>query len=151
MKEFITWSDEISVGIQEIDDQHKQLILYINTLYDVMIHPKNKEHVVKEIMNNLTQYTIIHFAVEESLFRIFDYPRYEEHKKHHLELAQQVIDINVKVQAGEDMITSELLNFLRKWLYNHIMKEDKLYTPFLLKNGIKKDTKKSWFRRMWDM
>ena len=41
MKEFIAWSDEISVGIQELDDQHKQLVLYINTLYDIMIHPKN--------------------------------------------------------------------------------------------------------------
>ncbi len=44
-----------------------------------MIHPKNKESIVKEIMDNLTQYTIIYFSVEESLFRIFDYPQYEEH------------------------------------------------------------------------
>ena len=150
MGSFIEWSDKISVGIQELDEQHKQLVDLINRLFDAMTEGQDKAAVAKEIMNELIQYTIIHFAVEESLFRIFDYPDYDEHCKHHQELRLQAHEINQKVQSGERMITPELLFFLRKWITNHIMVEDKKYSPFLLKKGMKKSwVKNSWVGKIW--
>ena len=150
MADFIEWSDKISVGIQEIDEQHKQLVSLINRLYDAMVAGKDKEHIAKDIMNELLQYTIVHFATEECLFRIFEYPEYEEHCKHHEELRSQAQDINIRVQSGEQLISPELLFFLRKWITNHIMVEDMKYSPFLLKQGIqKKWKKKSWIGRIW--
>ena len=150
MAAFMEWNDKISVGIEEIDEQHKQLLDLINRLYDAMISGEKKLQVARDVLNDLMQYTVVHFAVEESLFRIFNYPDYEAHCAHHSELRAQVIDINRKVQSGEKMVTPELLVFLRKWLTNHIMVEDKAYAPVLLERGLKKNwEKKGWIGKIW--
>ncbi|MDW7645240.1 MAG: bacteriohemerythrin [Desulfuromonadales bacterium] len=152
MAAFMEWNDKISVGIEEIDEQHKQLLDLINRLYSAMVSGEQKLQVAKDVLNELMQYTIVHFAVEESLFRIFNYPDYEEHCAHHYKLREQVIDINRKVQSGEKMVTPELLVFLRKWLTNHIMVEDKAYAPVLLERGLKKNwEKKSWIGKIWSV
>lgn len=150
MSAFIVWSEEISVGIQEIDEQHKQLVSLINRLYDAMTLGEDKLQVARDVLNELMQYTLVHFSVEESLFRIFEYPDYEKHSERHRELREKVIEINRKVQRGERLITPELLFFLRKWITSHIMVEDKAYAPFLLNKGVKKNwEKKSWIGRIW--
>lgn len=150
MMNFIEWSDKISVGIQEIDEQHKQLVTLINRLYDAMTGGEDQFKASQEIMAELFQYTVVHFAVEECLFRIFEYPEYDAHCVHHEELRNQVFEINLKVQTGERLVTPELLFFLRKWITNHIMVEDKKYSPFLLKQGLKKTwVQTSWLGKIW--
>ncbi|MDY0189219.1 MAG: bacteriohemerythrin [Desulfuromonas sp.] len=150
MAEFIEWTDNISVGIQEIDEQHKQLVRLINHLYDAMVLGEDKLNVAKEVLSELEKYTVIHFAVEECLFRIFEYPDYAPHCELHKDLCNQVSEINLKVQSGERLITPELLFFLRKWITNHIMVEDKKYGPFLLKKGMKKSWSNSFsLSKIW--
>jgi hemerythrin len=152
MANFVEWSDELSVGIQEIDEQHKVLIALINRLFDeTVVHQTGSDSsVIDEILHELIEYTVIHFAVEESLFRIFDYPQTEAHTKHHNELKAQVVDIQKKVQRRETVVNTELLMFLKKWLSNHIQQEDKQYAPYLIKQGVKSSwAKKSWFGKIW--
>jgi len=151
MKEFISWSDELSVGLQEIDEQHKILINLINRLFNEAILHKADKTVISAILEELVQYTIVHFAVEESLFRIFDYPDTEMHQAHHDKLKQEVSSFQKKF-AGGAVIDIELMNFLRKWLTHHIMMDDKKYTPFFLEKGLKaKWTKqRSWMGKIWE-
>lgn len=147
-KLFVEWSDALSVGIQEIDDQHKTLINLINRLFDETIINQAPIKVTEQILNELVEYTVIHFAVEESLFRIFEYPEIEAHTNRHLDLKTQVLELQQKVKLGQSMVNSDLLMFLKKWLTNHILHEDKLYAPFLIKQGVKStSTKKSWLGR----
>ncbi len=146
-REFITWDDELSVGIQEIDEQHKILIDLINRLFNEAV-VKHNVAVANEILTELVQYTIIHFSVEESLFRIFNYPRYEKHKQQHEELKKQVITLKDKVEQGEE-ITTELISFLRSWLKKHILHEDKKYSSFLAEKGLETSrAKKSWLGKI---
>lgn len=150
IKPLISWSDDLSVGIEEIDEQHKIMVRLVNELYAGIIQ-KTDEEVVRKTLEELVQYTIVHFAVEESLMRIFDYPQYEEHKKHHQDLTTQVRDLYTKIQTGEAQISMELLNFLRAWLTNHIMIEDKHYSPYFLDRGLKGQwSKRSWSGRIWN-
>jgi hemerythrin len=88
--------NETSVGIQEIDEQHKILIDLINPLFDETITGSG-ENKVNVILDELVQYTIVHFAFEEALFRIFDYPDIQIHTKHHVDLKKQVFDLQEKV------------------------------------------------------
>jgi hemerythrin len=152
MKEFIPWSASMSVGIQEIDQQHKQLLSIINKLYELIIHfPTDNTGQINQILNELVQYTIIHFAVEESLFRIFNYPLYDEHVQTHTDLKRKIAAINEKVQNGDKKVTLELMTFLRKWLRNHIMIEDKKYEFFFINESIAITHKnKSWFAKILD-
>lgn len=150
IKPLVEWSEQLSVGIEEIDEQHKVLTRLINNLYEAIIK-KTDLHTVDNILTELVEYTVVHFAVEESLMRIFDYPQYEEHKKHHQELASQVMDIREKVKARKTAVSMELLNFLRSWLTNHIMIEDKHYSPYFLGKGVKsKWSRGGWTGKIWD-
>lgn len=147
----MSWSDDLSVGLQEIDEQHKILITLINRLFTEAIMQKADQSVVSKILNELVQYTIVHFSVEESLFRIFDYPEIEAHQKQHEQLKQKVLDFQRAFESGTP-INAELMSFLRKWLKDHIMITDKRYTAFFLEKGFKAQWSKrrSWAGKIWD-
>ncbi|MEN8178531.1 MAG: bacteriohemerythrin [Pseudomonadota bacterium] len=149
MSNFVEWSDALSVGIEEIDEQHKVLAGLVNRMHDA-IHKRHGSDVVKDILTELAEYTRIHFAVEESLMRILGYPGYEEHKKIHEELLLHVIELKEKVDSGKTAIGFELMHFLKNWLIKHIMEEDMNYTSFFLSAGAQpKLQKKSWIKRLW--
>ncbi|RDH83307.1 MAG: hemerythrin [endosymbiont of Escarpia spicata] len=149
MGAFVEWSDSLSVGIEEIDEQHKILVNLINRMHQA-IHERHGSDAVKGILAELADYTRIHFAVEESLMRILNYPGYEEHKEIHEELLSHVIELVQKVESGKTAIGFELLHFLKTWLTKHIMEEDMQYTGFFLAAGASpKLNKKSWIQRLW--
>ncbi len=149
MSNFVEWSDALSVGIEEIDEQHKVLAGLVNRMHDA-IHERHGSDVVKGILAELAEYTRIHFAVEESLMRILNYPDYESHKAIHEELLQHVIDLQEKVESGKTAIGFELMHFLKNWLTKHIMEEDMNYSGFFLNAGAQaKLKKKSWIKRLW--
>jgi hemerythrin len=149
MKTFITWTEELSVGIEEIDEQHKILIGLINRMHDA-IHQRHGSDVVEGILAELAEYTRIHFAVEESLMRILHFPGYEEHHDLHEELIQQIVDLQKKIASGKHAIGFELMHFLKVWLAKHIMEEDMQYSGFFLAAGAQPMLgKKSWAKRLW--
>lgn len=150
MKNLVEWSDDLSVGIEEIDEQHKILVSLLNRLHENIVKGTDLNE-VSLVLKELAQYTVIHFAVEESLMRIFDFPEYEAHKKHHEELTVQVIELQKKVDSGEKAISMEVLHFLRHWLTYHILGDDKKYTPFFLKHGLKSQwSQRSWMGKIWN-
>jgi hemerythrin len=145
----IEWSDELSVGIQEIDEQHRVLVDLLNEMHTA-IHEHHGREVSIRILQQLMEYTKIHFAVEESLMRIFEYPGYEEHKLQHEHLIKEIHDFEHKIVFEGNPISFQLLHFLRMWLTKHILESDMDYSPFLLKAGIKaKSGKQTWFKRLW--
>lgn len=149
MKNFITWTNELSVGIEEIDEQHKVLVGLINRMHDA-IHQRHGSDVVEGILAELAEYTRIHFAVEESLMRLLNFPGYEEHRELHEELIQQIVELQKKIAAGKHAIGFELMHFLKIWLSKHIMEEDMQYSGFFLAAGANpKLSNRSWVKRLW--
>ena len=149
MSNFVEWSDALSVGIEEIDEQHRVLVGLVNRMHEA-IHQRHGSDAVIGILAELADYTRIHFAVEESLMRILNYPGYEEHKAVHEELLQHVIELQEKVESGKTAIGFELMHFLKTWLTKHIMDEDMNYSSFFLAAGAQpKLQKKSWMSRLW--
>lgn len=140
----VQWSREYSVGIQEIDEQHRVWIALINELY-VALAQKDTHAKIGAVLNRLVDYTKIHFALEESLMRIFAYPGYEAHKRIHDALVRQVVEVVEKYQAGDGRIGMELLFLLRDWLLDHIKEKDTGYAPYLIKQGVLK----RWVRKFW--
>ena len=150
MKDIITWSDELSVGIEEIDTQHRGLVDMLNRLYHHAIEAPSDFDSVRDILKELVEYTVVHFATEESLFRIFKYPDMEAHTKQHEALKTQVQKIVHKVERREQKVDLELINFLRKWLRDHIMSSDKKYAPFLSEKGLEQSKPgKSWQEKLF--
>lgn len=140
----VQWNDDYSVDIQEIDEQHKCIVMYINELYDALAKKDNRD-LVADIIHKLVEYTKIHFAVEETLMRIFDYDGYEPHKAVHDKIVQQVLAYQGKFLAGDDKVGMELLMFLKGWLFEHINNVDKQYVETFHAAGVKK----SWLKKFW--
>ncbi len=137
----IEWSDSMSVGIQEIDEQHKVLVAIITQLHHA-IKEKHSSQVVVDILSRLTEYTKTHFMVEESILRIMKYPDYNDHKKQHDHLIKKMSHLKKKVKKGNTAIGFELSHMLKMWLVNHIQVSDKDHSEFLLKKGVAAHWKK---------
>lgn len=149
MSKFIEWSNEISVGIEEIDAQHRVLVDLLNEIHEAIQQGRTLE-VTKGIVDRLDEYTRVHFAVEESLMRILHYPDYERHKEEHEKLIAQLTDLHSKLEKGKGAIGFELAVFLKGWLTKHIMEGDKRYVAHFLAQGIKPElSKSSWTQRFW--
>lgn len=149
-EDLIQWSEELCVGIEEIDNQHKVLVDLLNSLHRAIVEHHGSE-AAQRILGELLEYTRIHFAVEESLMRILGYPDYEEHKHHHQLLLNEVRMLTRKLAEGRKSVNFELLHFLKMWLTKHIMEEDRDYTPFFLSKGVQKSyEKRSWVGKFWD-
>jgi hemerythrin len=145
----IEWSDNLSVGIQEIDDQHQFLVELLNKLHRA-IHQRQGTAAAEAILMELVDYTKIHFAVEESLMRILGYPAYVDHKQQHDHLIDEIHALQDKLSSGKASVTFELLHFLRTWLTKHIMEEDQHYSPFFLSRGaVATSDKRSVAGRLW--
>ena len=133
----IEWSDELSVGIDSIDEQHKKLVNMINALNDAMLTGSSNE-LLGKIFTGLAAYTQKHFAYEENMFAEYGYADSVKHKRQHSELIAQVVELKQNfIENPQAIITTDLMQFLKRWLTNHIMKTDKEYTEFLLSKGVK--------------
>jgi len=132
----ISWKDEYSVGISEIDRQHHKLIDLINQLNDAMTQGKGKE-ILGKILADLISYTHNHFKAEEKLFDQYGYPDAEEHKIKHQKMTEKVLDLQKQFKAKKISITFEVMDFLQNWLDKHILGTDKKYGPYLNGKGVK--------------
>ncbi|HBK47655.1 MAG TPA: bacteriohemerythrin [Xanthomonadaceae bacterium] len=120
----LVWQDDLNTGIEVIDHQHMRIVEMINHL---QIAQKSMEKVaVAEVIDELIDYTMSHFAFEEELMEEAGYPFSHAHKRVHEIFGKRVNEYRMRFQAGED-VTDELRNMLARWLFNHIRGDDKAY------------------------
>ena len=131
----ISWTDELSVGIGIIDNQHKGLVDLINELNAAM-RQRRSDAVLVGVLERLKQYTVKHFATEEEFFDKFGYPDAPAHKKAHRDLVEKVLAFEAELKSGRAKVTMEIMRFLKDWLVGHIMGTDKRYGPFLNSKGV---------------
>ncbi len=118
----IKWGAELEIGVSVIDRQHKRIVEYINKLEHAQENLDRKE--VGEVLDELVDYTLSHFAFEESLMEEASYPFIKPHKRVHALFTRRVSDYVQRFRMGED-ITIELLHTLTAWLVNHIKNDDR--------------------------
>ncbi len=136
---FMSWSDSLSVKVDAMDGQHKKLINLINQLHDAMKAGQGKEK-IGSVLESLITYTKQHFSYEENYLKNNNYPGLAQHIKLHQALVKQVEDLNTKFTAGEPVSTTQVLDFLRGWLVNHIQKEDMKYGEYITSNNTESAT-----------
>jgi hemerythrin len=127
----INWTEELSVGTDTIDADHKVLIEMINRL-DEAIKTKEPHGTVNRVLGELLDYTGYHFDREEALMKAANYPDLDAHIRTHGTLKAQVADIRNRYERNPNSIHErEVLAFLKNWLTAHILGRDKLYAPFM--------------------
>ena len=129
----IVWTEEFSVGVDEMDRQHRVLIDLINRL---VTHDKNSEaETVSDILNELNDYIALHFKQEEAMLEKAGFPQLEQHKIEHVSLIEQFSDILMQTMKNPESTSADLLELLLHWLKGHILHDDMAYRDFF-KNQI---------------
>ena len=126
---FIEWTQQHSVAVPEMDEQHRRLFDLTNDLHEAMRLGKGRAK-LESALGQLTTYTVQHFSAEEQLMKRLAYPQLGEHIVEHRRLVQQVEDLRRKLADGEAVLSMEVMDFLRDWLNNHIMGTDTKYSTF---------------------
>jgi len=130
----IEWSKALSVDIKVIDDQHKKLLGYMNSLYEALNQKKEKD-ILMGLFDDLDDYTRTHFVLEEKYFEKFNYIDTKSHVLQHKEFIKKLEQM--KKQIPKDLMDSEdLLTFLLEWLMNHIKISDHNYIDCFHEHGL---------------
>ncbi|MBI4827354.1 MAG: bacteriohemerythrin [Nitrospinae bacterium] len=127
----IEWDeDTFSVGIPDMDNQHKKLFNIINRL-NADIHAGDTGESARRTLDNLVEYAKLHLDHEEALLRKHHYPNFDSHKQIHDNIRAKVGALYDRYKNGEEGVLVEIMIFLKDWLYSHIQKVDKKYGAYI--------------------
>jgi hemerythrin-like metal-binding protein len=132
----MNWDSRYSVGVSALDDQHSGLFSILNDLHAAMMKGQ-AQSLTGSLLHKLVDYTRKHFAAEEAMMTSTGYPGLAAHRELHRGLTKQVQEYVGRFEKGEITLNLQLLNFLRDWLSNHILKTDKEYGPWLTEHGVR--------------
>lgn len=136
----IEWSDEYSLGIKVIDNDHMGLFEAINNLHDRLEHNGSREDIARDL-DYFARYVREHFDREEIILTDYQYPELRHHKLQHQNIKKSVYAIRKIYSENPQLINMDkLVAFFAGWLKNHILKEDMAYRPFI---GLTPDKTKS--------
>lgn len=129
----IFWRSQLRIGQDDIDADHRYLILLINTVELVLRFPDQPHH-VELALDELLRYAQFHFEREEKIQIAYGYTHLDEHKIEHRRLLGSLEALIAKVKlaladpaAGPATVqaqSGEITALLRHWLVDHVMKAD---------------------------
>ena len=131
----ITWKNDHSVNVEEIDSQHQQLINLINNLHSSVEECIDKKELEK-LLIELVDFTRTHFATEETLMKAHNYPDLINHHKEHRELLQHLDNLVNAVLKGKYPTFYSDYDISSDWAMLHILDADKKLGDFLNSNNI---------------
>ncbi len=129
---FLNWTHDLDTGIDWIDEQHQQIVDYINELYEA--REGNDHGQVGEVIEKLADYTVNHFSEEEEMMEAAGYRLTDLHKKVHEKFIAEVTALQKRHNAGQDA-SEDLLKMLENWLFSHIRSNDHGYVAIVKEAG----------------
>jgi len=125
----LAWDESLETRIPHIDAQHRKLISLINDL-DQAVQDGTGGLLVSYVLQELIRYVKDHFEDEEQLMLRRRFPDLTAHRKEHDLFASRLNEIHTTFQDG-DALSSNILDFLKDWLVNHIRRTDQAYAAFI--------------------
>jgi hemerythrin len=126
-----TWKDEYETGVPIIDEQHKHLFEIGNNAYELLNNTLtiDKYDKIIHVIEELRDYAVFHFKYEEEYMLSINYKKFLSHKVEHDEFIKRVdeVDLTLIDESQNEYILS-LLQFVYKWISEHILVKDLGYT-----------------------
>ena len=128
----ITWTEDLRTGVDEIDNQHKDLFSRLNEILEACEHQKGKEE-IGTFIDFLADYVILHFATEEREMVKYNYPGLIDHKNEHRQFTIKIGELQKSFndQGASIDVVLTAVRASYDWLQNHIRKTDKALGAFL--------------------
>ncbi|MGX8795884.1 bacteriohemerythrin [Fusibacter sp. JL298sf-3] len=136
----IEWSSHYELGIESIDNQHKELVRITGRLSDLLGSATQGEDIYDDmvtIVGDIKAYTVEHFSYEEMLFDKFGYEDKERHKQEHKKLIDEIETLDLRA-LDDDQVAhgKKILNYLITWVFKHISGSDFLYKDLFKSHGL---------------
>jgi len=125
----LAWDDSLSVGVPEIDNEHKALVGLYNDAVRAFAAGCRVEQ-KRRLLHELRTYAFYHFGTEEALMRVCRYPRIREHGGEHAQFRREVEALEARIDSGVEF-ERHALTFIRTWITTHILGSDKQLGAFL--------------------
>lgn len=117
---------DFKLGHELLDKQHTKIAMYLEILEEGYFLNRGE---FDAVLNILIDFTYKHFKDEEDVMLSMNYPYYELHKKLHDEFKEKIIKITIDFRNDFENVDEEkyrlLINSLKEWLNEHIMKVDR--------------------------
>jgi hemerythrin-like metal-binding protein len=123
------WTEAMSVGVLELDDDHKVLIDVINRLEGGMRGPGHGE-LIGHCLITLGRYAEFHFAREEKVMSACNFVALEDHKQQHQRFIVRIREVSERFRDDPTVVGDELLDYLKDWLRHHVLIQDMAYRPY---------------------
>ena len=129
----VAWSNSYSVGINLIDEQHRELIRLTNKLYQsCLLSRDDSRSVFLKTIHGAVDYVGYHFSTEEKVMERVGYPELIAHRLEHTEFIKAVLREVDNFQQGRTYMPQNFVFFLRDWVLTHIAVSDKKMGAFLV-------------------
>lgn len=130
---FFVWSSAFSVGVAHLDEQHRTIFDLMERMYDSLASGNASMEIdrMSRMLVELRDCADTHFTDEEGLLVSIGYHELDTHKAMHRCFVQQLDEFRHCQCDGGVALNISLLLFLRDWLLNHILQEDRKYRDFL--------------------
>ena len=132
MADLIEWDDELSVGVDIIDNQHKKIFSLINALNRAQEAGMGHD-VIDDAIFEMIKYARIHFTSEEVYFDKYKYPSAKPHKVAHELFIKKVLEFKEMHKAG-NLLCTDIIHYLNDWWIFHIKQSDQRYSTFLVEH-----------------
>jgi len=130
------WNQNYSVGVAAMDAEHKRLVELTNGLYEAMAAGKAGD-IMDAVIDDLVDYTRVHFRHEEDLMERHGYPKLAEQQKAHRDFVARVEALAAEVRNKKTGLVLRTADFLKKWLVGHIQGMDREYSAYFAARGVK--------------
>ena len=120
------WFEQLATGVEEIDNQHKELIDRVNRVLAACTRQEGRE-AVKEALESMGSYAIELFRIEERIQRKNEYPNYTAHRDAHDEFVCMLQELFAYFdEEGPSSHVVMMVNeTLTNWLIQHFLSLDK--------------------------
>lgn len=119
----IVWGHVLSVGVDEIDEDHRKLVNIFNILNHAVTDGESSEYLAA-VLEELVNCTVWHFSHEERLMLKYGYQGIEEHKATHRELIESAKEMQQNLLQAKKSMSDEDIEVLERWLTGHILTDD---------------------------
>ena len=120
------FTKDCMINIEQIDNEHRQLFQVINESIELINKTDDVMPLCNNLLKSLKDYSLNHFAHEEAYMEEINDPELSLQKKEHAAFAEKINSFKLDTSSKENAKKSlnELLTYLVRWLYHHILSSD---------------------------
>lgn len=137
------FTDDCLIGVEQIDNEHRRLFNLISDVQALLANEyiEDKHDQICAMIDQLGDYAEEHFRHEEEYMEQINHPELELQKEQHLEFSVKIREWDAVVDGQDQQaLLSDLVFFLVKWLYRHIIGSDLMIGKMITPEEWKKNT-----------